>query len=326
MTKSLLLVAALALMTIGCKSKRESLGDEHLEAKRYRNAIGMYTKAEAKGEVSEEFNDNYSIALLGQMEIVAKKNAAQEIIHSYFETLPAYLDKTTKPETAERYVEVLMGIGKAKIELGEYQQTVQAFQYFKEAERIVKSKSAGSAIYGPAFKAAEAKVVANALSNVGGNPVVSEYYLLEANKLIPENAQINEALNVVRKKNIHNFLLWSPDINGITPSTLIDKNGWSFAFRGGEYKKTPTSLNGFIEIWNFTNNNSKIVDAAEIKLYSVDGKSIDNTKKPAKACTRMDSEKDCTTGVSFKYGSDFIPSYIQIKNGEGQGKKYLPIG
>ncbi len=317
---------AAVLMTFGCKSKREKLGDEHLAAGRYGNAISMYNKAEAKGDISEEFNDSYSMALLGQMNKSAEKGGAtQDVIHAYFETLPKYIDGSTKPETAEQYVQTLMAIGKAKIATGDFTQKVQAFNFFKEAKRVTEEKGVGKSFYEADFKKAEAEVIASAMSTKDGEPVVAEYYLLEAQKLLPESEEIKGALSEVRAKNLSNFLIWSLEMNGVQPSPLIDVNGWLFAFRKGEYSKSAKALNGYIEIWNSTNNNSKLTDPSEIKLYSVDGKSVDNTKPLAKQCARIDTEKDCTTPVSFSYDSDFTPLYIEIRNSEGSGKKYLPI-
>ena len=325
MKKSVLGLAIAAMIFVGCKDKREKLGDKHLEAGRYRNAIGMYNKAEAKGKVSEEFYDNYSIALLKQLDISAKKDAGQDIVMLYVKELPKYLAKAKKAEVFELFVTTMMDVGKKKIEIDEYPHTVQAFDMFKEAAKVVKESSVGKGAYESSFNAIEQQFVKKALGNVGGDPVVAEYYLLEAEKLLPENAELQKALSEVRQKNLYQLLIWSPDVNGVTPSPLIDNNGWVFGFRQGEFKQTDKGLNGFVEIWNSTGNNGKLVESNEFTLVSKDGKSVENKAKIGKGCARLDTEKDCTTKLTFSFDSDFVPYYIQLKNEFGIGKKYLPV-
>ena len=61
-------MAALALgvtfALTGCKGTNEKRGDEHLQEGRFRNAINSYLEAKKKGSMSDEFYDNFTLALV----------------------------------------------------------------------------------------------------------------------------------------------------------------------------------------------------------------------------------------------------------------------
>ena len=65
---------SVAFALTGCKGANEKRGDEHLENQRYRNAINSYLDALKKGKVSDEFYDNFTLALVRGANIEAKSN------------------------------------------------------------------------------------------------------------------------------------------------------------------------------------------------------------------------------------------------------------
>ena len=72
-TKQLIvLMAATALLSAGCKNKKKKRGDSYLEEGRYQNAINSYLTAKEKGKMSDEFYDNFTLALAKRAEMESK--------------------------------------------------------------------------------------------------------------------------------------------------------------------------------------------------------------------------------------------------------------
>ena len=68
------LATAVALTVTGCKGTNEKRGDEHLKEGRFRNAINSYIEAKKKGKMSDEFFDNFTLALVRAGDMESKKD------------------------------------------------------------------------------------------------------------------------------------------------------------------------------------------------------------------------------------------------------------
>lgn len=318
------LIAA-SLMLGACKAKREKIGDEQLEKGQLKNALMMYGKHLDKGgSLSDEFWDNYSTAMIRMMAKSAKDDPTQDVVHTYMTELPKKLDKTTKPEVAKEFIEASIKVAKELLAMGEFQHDVNAFKYLNSAKKIAADKNVAQSIIDNELAALEKNYAAQMLKASADAPELEakEYHLLAALVNIPGNKDILEALQVTRKNNISTFLIWSPDVNGITPSPLVDVTQYHIAFRKGTYSKSSTSLAGSVQLWN-TSGNSTTLEGKNFTLVGKDGTVIENSKSISKDCARFDSEKDCTTNVAFKFPSSFEIDYVQLKNADGAGKKYL---
>jgi hypothetical protein len=328
-TKKIVLtgVLASALLLGACKAKREAIGDEQLEKGQLKNALMMYGKHLDKGgSLSDEFWDNYSLAMIRMMAKVAKDSPEGDVVNTYMTELPKKLEQTKKPETAKEFVEAAITVAKSLIATEDYRLEVNAWKYLNSAKKIAEEKGAGKAEITSALKQLEEAYAARYLKLAADVPdnqgEAAEYYLLAALVNIPGNEAITKQLQEVRKKNISTFLIWAEEVNGITPSPLVDVTQYHIAFRKGTYSQSATSLNGAVQIWNTSGNSTNLV-GENFTLHGKDGSVIKNSKKISKDCERFDSEKDCSTTVSFKYPSSFEIDYIQLKNADGQGKKYL---
>ena len=92
------LAVSVAFALSGCKGANEKRGDEHLENQRYRNAINSYLDALKKGKVSDEFYDNFTLALVRGANIEAKSNINSDLISGYFDKAATNISKVQKPE------------------------------------------------------------------------------------------------------------------------------------------------------------------------------------------------------------------------------------
>lgn len=326
-TKRVLLTGVLAysLLLGACKAKREKIGDEQLQKGQLKNALMMYGKhLDKKGDLSDEFWDNYSLAMIRMMAKSAKDNPSSDVVNTYMTQLPKKLDKTKLTSTAKEFVESAIGVSVALLETQDFRLEVNAWKYLNSAKKVAKDKGAGVPEINAAIKKLEQEYAARFLKMSQDAPEgeAKEYHLLAALVNIPGNAAILEQLQKVRKKNISTFLIWGEEVNGINPSPLVDVTQYHIAFRRGTFKKTGTSLGGLVQIWN-TSGNSTSLQGKNFSLHGKDGTVITNKKGISKDCKRFDSEKDCSTSVSFKFKKGFEIDFMQLKNDDGIGKKYL---
>jgi hypothetical protein len=340
-SKKILLVSVVAsLFFFGCKSKVESLGDEHLAAGRLQNAIAMYTKADQKGGVSEGFYDNFGRAYLRQAAFLAKKDPMSNVVAGYLEQVDKMVEKSKDQALIEEFVTTLAAIGAGQANAdGGYEFVLQGFQNLKHAEEVsAKNGKVGAAKIQSSRDEAEKKYVGNVLKNALNvdNLVAREYEYLSAEVVAPNNAELKAVLNDVRKKNRGDFLIF--EAAGVeTPSRWVNKYGYVLAFPS--LSITSTGAKGELQMWNSSGNNSDI-DTKTIKIVSTDGKESIVKGGLSGWCTGVDpmkptkeklkngsgkllDEGTCSVNVEFSFDSGFVPDYIEYKDGFGLGRKFL---
>ena len=343
------LAMSVAFALTGCKGANEKRGDEHLENQRYRNAINSYLDALKKGKVSDEFYDNFTLALVRGANIEAKSNLNSDLISGYFDKAAANISKVQKPEGIEEFVTSYATIGKQQAaQQGlDYGSTLQAFAKIDTALSIAKRMNAGEAAVKTLRTEAENLYVPPALAEANDetDPVVCEYYLLRIAEIAPENADVKAALNKSRKGTRGYFLIFGENIPDPSGKNRVDK--WGYVMALPTIKLTATSLSGELQFWASIGNNT-VLDPANITLVSTDGKSV-NAKADTGWCEaevlvgkkgdekiekkrqnlkagekgKLMNEFQCGLNVSFSFDKGFVPDYIQYKDEFGIGKKFL---
>lgn len=342
------LAAAVAFSMVGCKGTNEKRGDEHLKEGRYRNAINSYLEAKKKGNMSDEFYDNFTVALVRAAETEAKKDINSDLINGYFDKATVNMPEVKSAEVVEEYVTKLATIGKqqASQEGVDYATVVNAFAKIDSAQVVAKAKGAGEAAVKAIRTEAENAYVAKNLPDAVGetDPVVSEYHLIKIAEMAPENAEVKAALNKSRKITRGYFLIFGEQI-GEPVSRRVDKWGYVMAFP--TLKMAAGSMSGELQFWASTGNNTEL-DASKIKVVSTDGREalakvgsgwceaevivgkkgqekIEKKKQAIKAGTKgkLMNEFQCSVNVSFSYAKDFVPDYVEYKDEFGIGRKYL---
>ena len=342
------LAVSVAFALSGCKGANEKRGDEHLENQRYRNAINSYLEAKKKGSMSDEFYDNFTLALVRAAEIEAKKDLNSDLINGYFDKASVNMAEVQNAEVVEEYVTKLATIGKqqAAQEGMDYGTIVNAFAKIDTALVTAKAKGAGEAAVKAIRTEAENAYVARNLSDAKAesDPVVCEYQIMKIAEIAPENADVKAALNKSRKGTRGYFLIFGEQI-GEPVNRRIDKWGYVMAFP--TIKIAPGSLSGELQFWASTGNNTEL-DPSKIKLVSTDGKSV-NAKAGTGWCEaevlvgkkgdekiekkrqnlkagekgKLMNEFQCGLNVTFSFEKGFVPDYIQYKDEFGIGKKFL---
>ena len=343
------MAAAVAFTLTGCKGTNEKRGDEHLKEGRYRNAINSYLEAKKKGKMSDEFFDNFTLALVRAGDAESKKDLSSDLINNYFEKAAVNIPQVKENSTIEEYAKTLAEIGKrqAAQEGVDFATIINAFAKIDSAESVAKLRH----IAEPAIKAireeTEKLYVARNLSEATGeeDPVVSEYLLLRMAEMAPNNAEIQAALNKSRKTTRGYFLIFGENIPDLSGKQRVDKWGYVMAFP--TIKITPNSLSGELQFWASTGNNTEL-DPAGLKLVSTSGESvavkagggwceaevlvgkkgdekIEKKKKNFKPGTKgkLMNEFQCSLNVTFNYGKGFVPDYVEYKDQYGIGRKYL---
>lgn len=343
-------MAALALgvtfALTGCKGTNEKRGDEHLQEGRFRNAINSYLEAKKKGSMSDEFYDNFTLALVRAAEIEAKKDPNSDLINGYFEKASVNMPEVKKDEVVEEYVTKLATVGKqqAAQEGIDYATVINAFAKIDTALVTAQARHVAEGTVKAIRTEAENAYVARNLSDAKAesDPVVSEYQLMKLAEMAPENADVKAALNKSRIGTRGYFLIFGEQI-GEPVNRRIDKWGYVMAFP--TIKIAPGSLSGELQFWASTGNNTEL-DPSKIKLVSTDGQEvfakgnsgwceaevlvgkkgdekIEKQKKSFKGKGKLMNEFQCSVNVSFSYGKGFVPDYVEYKDEYGIGRKFL---
>ena len=343
-------MAALALgvtfALTGCKGTNEKRGDEHLQEGRFRNAINSYLEAKKKGSMSDEFYDNFTLALVRAAEIEAKKDLNSDLINGYFEKASVNMPEVKKDEVVEEYVTKLATVGKQQAAQDgiDYNTVINAFAKIDSALATAQARHIAEGTVKAIRTEAENAYVARNLSDAKAesDPVVCEYQLMKLAEMAPENADVKAALNKSRVGTRGYFLIFGEQI-GEPVNRRIDKWGYVMAFP--TIKIAPGSLSGELQFWASTGNNTEL-DPSKIKLVSTDGQEvfakgnsgwceaevlvgkkgdekIEKQKKSFKGKGKLMNEFQCSVNVSFSYGKGFVPDYVEYKDEYGVGRKYL---
>lgn len=335
---SLSLFAVVALSS--CKSATEKRGDEHLKAGRLKNAMAMYTKAEQKGNVSKEFNDNFALAYIRMLAQIAKNDPMNGAILGYKTQIPKYLANTQNTAVVSEFINALIQVAKGQIKMGRegnYSLVLEGFRALELAEEWSKKHSVEQGT----LKAAKTEIEKDYVPYVLGlakeesNSVAREYILLEAEVVMPDNAELQEALAKVRLENRGHFLIFEA-VGVENPSPKVNKFGYIMAFPSLRIARTETR--GEIQFWNSTGNNTTL-DINNIKLFSKDGKEVvakqtgnssctvsdpmAKTRAPFRGTGKLLDEGQCSIMLSFSYGADFQPHFVEYRDGFGVGRKFL---
>lgn len=350
--KKLFLVAlatAVAFSMVGCKGTNEKRGDEHLKEGRFRNAINSYIEAKKKGNVSDEFFDNFSLALVRAAEVEAKKDINSELLSGYFDKVSDNLSQIKSQEVFQEVATIMANVGKAQVsqEGVDFGTIIGGFSKIDTAIAIAKRNSVPPASIQAIRTEAENNYIARNLGEAvdESDPVVSEYMLLRIAAMAPNNDKVKEALNKSRKGTRGYFLIFGENISDRSGSHLVDKWGYVMAFP--TLKMTPTSLAGELQFWASTGNNTEL-NPDGIKLFSTTGEEviakagsgwceaevlvgkkgdekIEKKKQAIKKGTKgkLMNEFQCSLNVTFNFSKGFVPDYVEYKDEFGVGRKYL---
>ena len=337
---------AMTLAFTACKGTNEKRGDEHLSEGRFRNAINSYLEAKKKGNVSDEFYDNFTLALVRAAEIEAKKDPYSTLLPGYFDKASQNIASVKNMEVVKEYARVLANVGKVQVsqEGTDYNTILNAFAFIDSAQ--VASKVAGSEAEIKAIRTeAENGYVAQNLQMAKDeeDPVVSEYRLLQLAEVAPNHAEVKAALNKSRLGTRGYFLIFGENI-GERASHRIDKYGYVMAFP--TIALTGTGLKGELQIWASTGNNTEF-DIAKLKVVSTDGREasvksssgawcdaevvvgkkgderVEKKRQNFKGKGKLLNEFQCGINVVFSYEAGFVPDYVEYKDEYGVGRKYL---
>jgi len=341
------LATAVAISLTGCKGTNEKRGDEHLKEGRFRNAINSYLEAKKKGKMSDEFFDNFTLALVRAGDAESKKDLNSDLINNYFEKAAINIPQVKENATLEEYIKTLGEIGKrqAAQEGVDYATIINAFAKIDSAESVAKTRHVAESDIKNIRAETEKLYVARNLSEATGedDPVVSEYLLLRMEAMAPTNAEIQAALNKSRKTTRGYFLIFGENIPDLSGKQKVDK--WGYVMAMPTIKLTKTSLAGELQFWASTGNNTDL-DPSKIKLVSTDGKEvsakgdtgwceaevlvgkkgdekIEKKQKKFKGKGKLMNEFQCSVNISFSFPAGFVPDYIEYKDNFGIGRKYL---
>ena len=341
------MAAAVAFTLTGCKGTNEKRGDEHLKEGRFRNAINSYLEAKKKGKMSDEFFDNFTLALVRAGDAESKKDLTSELINNYFEKAAINIPKVKENATIEEYVKTLADIGKrqASQEGVDYATIINAFAKIDSAESIAKTRHVAESDVKSIRAEAEKNYVARNLGEATSeeDPVVSEYLLLRMAEMAPNNADIKAALNKSRKTTRGYFLIFGENVPDLSGKQRVDK--WGYVMAMPTIKMTKTSLSGELQFWASTGNNTEL-DPSQIKLVSTEGKEvfakgntgwceaevlvgkkgdekIEKKQKKFKGKGKLMNEFQCSVNISFSFPAGFVPDYIEYKDNFGIGRKFL---
>ena len=229
--KLLAVGCAISLLALtSCKSGQEKKGDEFLGKGMYKNAMKAYLQVDKSGKGSDVFNDNYALAMTRLMMQVAQKDGVQsDVIFDYTQEIPKRLEGSTNAAVVQEVVQSFCDIAKMMWELDSYRGRLEAFRLLDNSAKLAKAANAGADIAKKTREEISAAWVKKAVADYGSpsadDAVAAEYYLLEVQNLVPDNAELEAALLKVRRINRHNLLIWSPGVNAlkITQSAVFVK-------------------------------------------------------------------------------------------------------
>lgn len=340
------LLAASAFFLAGCKGTNEKRGDEHLEAGRYQNAINSYLNAKDKGKISDEFYDNFTLALAKRAEQESKKDPQSDLLHGLFEQTLQNIDKVQNVETAAAIAEALsnVGLNQATADGASLGNSLDGFAKIDTSISLLKRLNGDFAKIQALRTQAENLYVSKNLSDAidEDDPVVKEYNLLAMELIAPKNADLQREHNKSRVATRPYFLIFGENIPSKSP--LVDKWGYVMAFP--TIQIAPTSLKGELQFWASTGNNTEL-DPTKIKLVSTAGDSvfakqvgkgwcdaevvvgkgdkakIEKKQKPFTGKGELRNEFQCSVNIAFSYSNGFVPDYVEYKDQFGVGRKYL---
>jgi len=308
----------------GCENKYEKRGDKYLKDKNYTSALRNYTQAENYGEVSEKFHHKYTQALIEMFKSLVDDSENVELVLNYLEEINQRLQQYKNEQHLKVFIGAASAIAASQIADGDFPLCYEGFKIFSRLNELVDYYGIKNDELFNNLKASEGLFVNRQLKIIKPikDPVVAEYYLLEAELVVPHNAAVKKSLRRIRKRNKHNFLIWSYDQNGIPdPFPLVDKYVFIPAFRRGEYSLGENNLEGYLQIWNLSGSHVSIA-WDDIALVGKKGEELRNGMS-SKSCLRLPPDSDCTIGVQFDFDGNFMPDYVKILNKDGQGRKYL---
>ena len=341
------MATAVALAMTGCKGTNEKRGDEHLKEGRFRNAINSYIEAKKKGKMSDEFFDNFTLALVRAGDMEAKKDLNSDLISNYFDKATINIPNVKEDATIEEYVKTLAEIGKRQAAQDgiDFATVINAFAKIDSAEKVATTRHVAESAVKSIREETEKLYVARNLQEATSeeDPVVSEYLLLRMAAMAPKNEQIQAALNKSRKATRGYFLIFGENIPDLSGKHKVDK--WGYVMAMPTIKLTKNSLSGELQFWASTGNNTEL-DPSLIKLVSTDGKEvsakgntgwceaevlvgkkgdekIEKKQKKFKGKGKLMNEFQCSVNVSFSFPNGFVPDYIEYKDKFGEGRKYL---
>lgn len=343
------LATAVAFSMVGCKGKLESRGDDHLKEGRFANAIKSYVEAAGKGDVSEEFYDNFAKALISGAEVELKKNINSEKAEGYFDKFNEIVEKVQDTETINKYITLVADQGKTQAgeEGADFGVVINAFAKIDSAASLAKRRGINEASVKALRTEAENAYVSKNIENAKAEEdvVVSAYQLMKLAVISPTNADVQTALNKNRKAARGYFLIFGEQI-GEKVSSRVDNNGYIMALP--TYKATATGVTAEIQFWATTGNNQEQWDPTKIKLISTTGDEVFatttggwcekevvvgkkgqekvekkkiNFKKNEKG--KLMNEFQCSANVAFSFKKGFVPDRIEYGDEFGKGVKYL---
>ena len=333
-----------------CKDKgdQELNGDKNLEEKLCYAAVDAYMKA-AKGECqSDELYDNYSRALVCAAEAAAEKKLNSTDIDYFFGLANENLAKVKDAEAVKEYVTALASVAKRQTaqEKLDYDSVVKAFAKIDSAISAARTMGVDellvTAIRAEAENDYVAKNFPDAMSE--SDLVYREYKILKIAEIAPDNDEVAAALNESRKATRGEFLDFKEHVNEPV-SSLIDK--WGYVIAIPTIKVTSSSLSGELQVLSligtateFAPQNAKVVstDGREANVKGNTGwceqevlvgkkgeERIEKKQKAFKGKGKFMVGGKCSLILSATYAKDFVPEYIEYKDSDGIGRKYLGL-
>lgn len=333
-----------------CKDKgdQELNGDKNLEEKLCYAAVDAYMKA-AKGECqSDELYDNYSRALVCAAEAAAEKKLNSTDIDYFFGLANENLAKVKDAEAVKEYVTALASVAKRQTaqEKLDYDSVVKAFAKIDSAISTARTMGVDellvTAIRAEAENDYVAKNFPDAMSE--SDLVYREYKILKIAEIAPDNDEVAAALNESRKATRGEFLDFKEHVNEPV-SSLIDK--WGYVIAIPTIKVTSSSLSGELQVLSLIGTATEF-DPQNAKVVSTDGREanvkgntgwceqevlvgkkgeerIEKKQKAFKGRGKFMVGGKCSLNLSATYAKDFVPEYIEYKDSDGIGRKYLGL-